>query len=413
MMRSSLRFGLLTILRQYKIRFAMNRYIPTIIVLLAASLSACSRYQAANIILSKDPKQAAKAAILNRDEIYKRNPLQLVQDIKSVRYNFKRLMDVLSGKAGEQWGKDDVLLPSRSRYVKYTHNYKSRAIINFDTGLVTIETLDDKDADTHLKNAIITTLLTPDDPRAVDLFSANTVKLSGRPFLYGLVLNQHGQSISDPDTAERFASYLLTQHRHQRIQHASRQQKVHYVELSMVSDHLDRRARRYASFVNHFSVRHGISKSLIYAVIKTESNFNPFAVSTAPAYGLMQLVPASGGRDAYAYVTGKDVIPGRQYLFDPGNNIELGTAYLAIISRDYLGRITHPVSKEYCTIAAYNTGSGNVLRTFARDRVQAVNIINSMQPQQVYQRLRQQLNSHEARRYLHKVVNARKLFVNS
>jgi membrane-bound lytic murein transglycosylase C len=187
---------------------------------------------------------------------------------------------------------------------------------------------------------------------------------------------------------------------------------VLYVTLNLVSNHNDIRAKRYEKSVNRYAKRFNINKSLIYAVIKTESNFNPFAVSHAPAYGLMQLVPTSGGRDAYYYVKGKDVAPKRDYLFNSDNNIELGTAYLNIISRDYLKNIQNPVSREYCTIAAYNTGSGNVLRTFSRDRKKAVHIINTLHPSETYRKLRSELNSKEARRYLEKVTKAQKGFVN-
>ena len=41
----------------------------------------------------------------------------------------------------------------------------------------------------------------------------------------------------------------------------------------------------------------------------------------------MQLVPTSGGREAYRKAKGQDVAPSRDYLFDPANNVELGTAY--------------------------------------------------------------------------------------
>jgi Membrane-bound lytic murein transglycosylase C, N-terminal domain len=88
---------------------------------------------------------------------------------------------------------------------------KRRAIVDFDAGMITVETVDDKDPKGSLKNAIVTTLLTPDDPRAVDLFSDKSVTLSSakEPYLLGLVQDQGGKSIATPAQAEGFADYLL------------------------------------------------------------------------------------------------------------------------------------------------------------------------------------------------------------
>ncbi|MDH5435513.1 MAG: murein transglycosylase domain-containing protein, partial [Gammaproteobacteria bacterium] len=382
------------------------------IILSCLSIGSCSRYQAASILLSKDPAQAAKYALLNKKAVYQRNPLQLARDIEAVRKNFNSLVSLLNGNVSREWGKDEILTATRSRYVKYTQNYKSRAIINFDDGLVTIETLVNDNATSNLHNAIVTTLLTPNDPRAVDLFSDKKIKLAGTPFLYKLVVDNNQRYIDSPETAEQFAHYLITNHQKTRQAHGENPKHVLFVTLNLVNEHNNIRARRYEESVNRYAEHFNINKSLIYAVIKTESNFNPFAVSHAPAYGLMQLVPTSGGRDAYYYVKGKDIAPRRDYLFDPDNNIELGTAYLNIIERDYLKNIQNPVSREYCTIAAYNTGSGNVLRTFSSNRETAVNIINSLHPAETYNRLRSGLNSQEARRYLEKVTQAQKEFVN-
>ena len=78
-----------------------------------------------------------------------------------------------------------------------------------------------------------------------------------------------------------------------------------------------------------------------------------------------------------------------------------------------LERVTHNVSREYCVIAAYNTGPSNVFRTFSRDRTAAVNQINSLQPSGVYDQLHQHLPYEETRHYLEKVTGYRKAFVNS
>jgi len=375
--------------------------------------TACSRYEAANIVLSKDPAQAARYALRHRGDIYKRNPLKLAQDIKAAKRNLDQLAALLRKNVGKEWGADEILTPTRTRYIKYTQNYRSRAIVNFDSGLVTIETLDQDRGRTSLRNAIVTTLLTPDDPRAVDLYSDKTVTLSGTPYLYGLVIDHHNRPIGTPRAAETYADYLTAKHVQTRtVSAAGGARAVRYVRLRMVSDYVNRSALRYAPLVERYAHRFGVSKSLVYAVIKTESNFNPFAVSSAPAYGLMQLVPTSGGRDAYGRLKGVDRIPSREYLFNPDNNIELGTAYLSIISDAYLGGIQNPVSREYCTIAAYNAGSGSVLKVFSQNRTQAIRIINSLHPSEVYKRLKSRLARSETRRYLVKVINARREFVN-
>jgi membrane-bound lytic murein transglycosylase C len=154
-----------------------------------------------------------------------------------------------------------------------------------------------------------------------------------------------------------------------------------------------------------------ISPSLIFAIMRTESNFNPFAVSGAPAYGLMQLVPTSGGREAYRRAKGSDTTPSKEYLFNSDNNIELGSALLNVLLYKQFEDVDNTVSREYCIIAAYNTGLKNVLRTFSKDVVAAVNQINSLEPPAVYDKLRRDLPYQETRDYIVKVTGFRKQFV--
>ena len=74
--------------------------------------------------------------------------------------------------------------------------------------------------------------------------------------------------------------------------------------------------------------------------------------------------------------------------FDPDNNIELGTAYLNVLTYSQLDDVTDMVSREYCVISAYNTGAGNVFKTFAKDQRTALQQINGLQPSTLYDRLR-------------------------
>jgi peptidoglycan lytic transglycosylase C len=360
----------------------------------------------------KDPAQIAK----KRLDQYARDPDALLRDLRAAKKDFEIVLAALGVNVGKTWGKKEVQLPERKKYVKYTQNYKSRAIVNFDSGEILVETLDDQDPQRSLKTAVITTILTPEDPRAVDLFSDKEITLTGdkMPYLFGLVLDQQNKPVRTPEEAEPFAAYLLEKKSGTRlIDQDGTKKTAHYVTIAMVSNLAVKQADKYRPLVHQFAQQYRISPSLVFAIIRTESNFNPYAVSSAPAYGLMQLVPTSGGREAYRRAKGKDVAPSRDYLFDPANNVELGTAYLNVLMFNQLEDVAHNVSREYCVIAAYNTGPSNVFRTFSRDRVAAVNQINGLQPSAVYNQLQQHLPYQETRQYLEKVTGYRKSFVSS
>ncbi|GAA3403846.1 lytic transglycosylase domain-containing protein [Paenibacillus hodogayensis] len=99
----------------------------------------------------------------------------------------------------------------------------------------------------------------------------------------------------------------------------------------------------YDPLVNEASARHGIEPELVKAVIQSESSFNPYAVSSAGAKGLMQLMDETGAS------------VGVKNPFDPAQNIEGGTRYLAGLLRKYDGN-------EAVALAAYNAGPGRVDR---------------------------------------------------
>ncbi len=362
-----------------------------------------------DVATGKDPKQILK----ERVDAYQRDPEASLRDLRTIQRDFNTIMTALTGNVRQTWGEKEVKVPEQKKYVKYTQNYMSRTIVDFDNGTIVVETLDDKAQKESLKNAIVTTLLTPDDPRSVDLFSDKPVTLTSDrpPYLLGLVLDQDGQPIRTPTQAESFAASTIENAKTRTVDQNGVTKQALIAEIKMVANFSNKQADKYRATVGRFAEQFKISPSLIFAVIRTESNFNPFAVSSAPAYGLMQLVPSSGGRDAYRKAKGKDTIPSREYLFDPGNNIELGSAYLNVLSYNLLERVENEVSREYCVISAYNTGTGNVFKAFAANSTSAINQINGLEPPAVYDRLRNNLPYQETREYLVKVVGFRKQFV--
>jgi membrane-bound lytic murein transglycosylase C len=302
--------------------------------------------------------------------------------------------------------------------VKYTENYKNRVVVDYDAGTILIEHLDEDKAKEKLRGAAVIALLTPDDPGSVDLFSDKEINLTGKPYLQELVVDQNNAVLKSREDVERYADYLVTGKLQRRTIDADGSSKnVLYVQMNMVNAHLDKRALQYAATVRKNSDTTQVSRSLIYAIIKIESSFNPYAVSSAPAFGMMQLVPSSGGREAYRKAKGEDVTPTKEYLFDAGNNIELGSTYLGVLLNDSpLRQIRNPVAREYCAIAAYNTGPGNVFRAFSdakkgSDRQsEALDKINSMRPDEVYETLRTNLPYPETRGYIVNAVAAKKRY---
>ncbi len=107
---------------------------------------------------------------------------------------------------------------------------------------------------------------------------------------------------------------------------------------------------KYQSYVEKAAAANGVDPLLVNAVIRTESAFNPAAVSDVGARGLMQIT-----EETFAWIKLKSA-PGSnvtfQDMFDPETNIKFGTFYLAKCLERYADVPT--------AIAAYHSGWGKV-----------------------------------------------------
>ncbi len=366
-------------------------------------LSSCNNVSVEEwLAVADDPSRAAD--LIERQGVYyANNPERLSADLE----DFERRLKAFRQQIDALWGSDNDAQLGPKDYVKYTDQYYNRAHIDFTASEVIVETIAPNAQRRYLNKAIVTTLLTPDDPREVDLYSESDPGEGGTPFLYQQVVDHLQRPVADRQQAEAYAAYLV-ENRLREVTIGKRSGLR--VVFPLVPSHDDIRAYKYADLVRRYSRKYNVTESLIYGVIKTESSFNPFAVSHAPAYGLMQIVPSTAGRDVFERVKKIEGQPRPQDLYEPAYNIDIGTAYLKILQDNYLAKIRDNNARRYSVIAAYNGGAGNVFRTFSTDRDRALVLINQLSPQEVYRQLNRNHPKLESRRYLVKVSEAQQEF---
>jgi soluble lytic murein transglycosylase len=112
---------------------------------------------------------------------------------------------------------------------------------------------------------------------------------------------------------------------------------------------------QYEPILTAHADNYDLDPALLAAVIYSESKFDPTAVSTAGAIGLMQLLPDTA--QGIADHTGGGNFTTAD-LYDPELNIRYGAYYLKRMQRKYSD---HPQSLDLA-LAAYNAGQGNVDR---------------------------------------------------
>jgi soluble lytic murein transglycosylase len=115
------------------------------------------------------------------------------------------------------------------------------------------------------------------------------------------------------------------------------------------------REQRYNQLIEETASRYGVDKFLVKAVIRRESEFDPFVYGRAGEIGLMQVTEGAGRE--WARATGRKDF-GRDSLWDERSNIDAGTWYLARALNRWRDK-DDPIP---FALAEYNAGFGNVLR---------------------------------------------------
>jgi membrane-bound lytic murein transglycosylase C len=320
-------------------------------------------------------------------------------------------LKVFKNKMIRKWGSFSE--PKNYNWVEYRDGGNSKSVVDFKKGTVTVEVIvkDGDNSQDELAKAIEKTLSSRGSSSSIPI--ADSSNISNNPILDNIVMDSSGAVITDK------ASFAKSNSSKYETVKTTSTGKIVKVSFPLVENYIAKKMKPYLSLIDKYSNLYGIDKAQVLATIHTESYFNPVACSQVGAIGLMQLVPTSGGRDAYKFVTGKSGIPSEKYLYNPENNIKLGCAYIKILKDSYFKKIDSGLSKRYCVIAAYNTGAGNVAKTFNGNIgrangefsvFKATPIINSLSDIEVYNKMIMQLPYKETRNYLRDVNNRVELY---
>ncbi|MER2490881.1 murein transglycosylase domain-containing protein [Catenovulum sediminis] len=367
----------------------------------------------------------------------------------------------LTKKIEINWGADGLVLPSPHEWVDYSPDMQTRRIMDFEAGILTVETIiqpnqSQKEIAHTLKQAVqsaatdsasdlekkdqlaaaikehLSKQIDSKAPTTSRADSSNTEKpllknaISTQQLRYmlkeieslntdSLPAAQQTAKVKEdaPSTTKESEKQPKTAKIERKmIQAGGAEAVVVRVQIPFLSDYQNSLIEDNLHVIKKYSKTFDVPVSLILAIIQTESSFNPRATSPIPAFGLMQLVPRTAGIDAYRHVYGEKKIVEPEYLYDPENNIELGVAYFNLLTTRYLRKVNDPLSRFYCAVASYNTGVGNLAKTFTgrKNFNKAARLINEQTPDQIFQFLIEKLPALETRRYLKKVTLAQQKY---
>ena len=401
-------------------------------------------------------QQSFEDFMLQEEQAFNQYKESVTKDYDSYKASEKAAFEKFKNDVELQW--EEFKGSTSKKYVSYDNDLQSRSEIDYDNGEIVIEViLDDSKIEVdglnyfnkpngrrnffgyfgqsllgnyllifnssyyaffqtagHVRNELDATKTKPVFNKLADSrIIKKLVSLlkesddNGNGILDGQLANKNGDIIN-PNNAESYAIEKLKDESKDVKNYTSKDGKERTsfsFKLQLKPNHKATRFNKYQDEIVKQANRFKIDPAIAMAITEAESSFNPKATSHIPAYGLMQLVPESGARDAYHYVYKKDIFLEKKYLYKPNNNIELGCAYLAKIRYNYFKTIRDDDKAFMCTVAAYNTGVGNVAKALTnRTKLKpASRKANNMSNKKLYKTLLSDLEYEETRKYLKRV----------
>lgn len=323
-------------------------------------------------------------------------------DLASYQKAYQKATQLYKKKILKNFPKADI--SSTSRWVSYINNFKTKNVIDFENEKIIIQTYAKSmsEAREKISQRFIKLLqMTIEDAFDEDFVEQHVIS----ELQLNAALETKKELISDIYTRQNTSDTRNYIKKAPIKKSRFKNSNIYTMEIGFPPQAMLKKAKSYKQTIGKLAYENHLPMELIFAVIHSESSFNPMARSRTPAFGLMQIVPQTAGIDSYYFLYGKRKLLSARYLYNEERNIKIGTTYLHLLFYKFFNDINDPLKRLYATIAAYNCGAGNLAKTFVgtADMKLASQKINDMEVGQMYDYLLENLPFNETKNYLQKV----------
>lgn len=370
----------------------MRKFITLLLVLIGVECHAQVESEYERYV--REQKAAMEQMKNDQDSKIEEMNKQYEEYVKAEKEAYSKFVKEMSAK----WGEGNVAESTRKDWVEYSDNGNSRSIVDFESGEATVEVVTTPGKNVNkeeLEKTVKILILNKGKTKDYDSSVEKAEPLSEEPVLQGLVETPSGEVVDEnnvDESVKEIVENAVVEVKTVKDPDGNERQ-ITSVSFELIPEHIRVRAEKFSDHVSKYCGQFSVEPSLAYAVIQTESSFNPKAKSYVPAYGLMQIVPASAGADCAQSLKKNFSKPTANYLYDPDNNIEMGVHYLYLLRKRYFKDVNDEKKQELCVIASYNTGAGNLARALRGDTniKKAIPQINDMTYDELFAYLKKNL----------------------
>lgn len=277
----------------------------------------------------------------------------------SFSYRFNNDTEDFRQKVDKEWGLK-YSVTNQNKIVKYMDNYKSRIIVDYEKKQLRIDVKNKEDLEKEINNAFLMNL----SIKTTDVFSGDFSKGAGPYLLDGL--------IKKPEITPSSVFMNNSGKSYYRIE-------INFIENVDVNAILHGKADK---LITIYAKKSRISKEFLFAMAKMLSTYNSFYYDDLSyKFGLFALgeneIITENDEEKVSYTD----------LMDLEGNIIFATRYFNDLKNGQFKRIFDNEVLEMSMVLAYFMGADNYLKLFAKNKQQAVSIINSINSDRFYNEL--------------------------